>query len=70
MYSPNVDLMDNLLKTIKVYKAMNYLPQIYDDLRLLYYLYNMDILQSLLLAMNEIQKNDPLLSKFNQIGLY
>ncbi|XP_046911846.2 small ribosomal subunit protein mS39 [Dermatophagoides farinae] len=67
MYSPNVDLMDNLLKTIKVYKAMNYLPQIYDDLRLLYYLYNMDILQSLLLAMNEIQKNDPLLSKFNQI---
>lgn len=70
MYSPNVDLMANLLKTIKIYKAINYLPQIYDDIRLLYYIYNMDILQDLLLAMDEIQKSDPLLSKFNQIGRY
>ncbi|KAH9414884.1 Pentatricopeptide repeat domain [Dermatophagoides pteronyssinus] len=67
MYSPNVDLMANLLKTIKIYKAINYLPQIYDDIRLLYYIYNMDILQDLLLAMDEIQQSDPLLSKFNQI---
>lgn len=67
-YSPTFDLMDRILKTIKIYKALNYIPQIWNDLILLGYTNNIDLMQNLLSSMDEATKDEPLLQTFANIG--
>lgn len=69
IYSPNVDLMEQILKTIKIYKALDYIGQIWNDLILCDFTYRMELMQSLLMTMDEIKKDDPLLPTFNNISM-
>ena len=70
IYTPNIDLLEQILKTIKIYKSLDYVAQIYNDIILCGYTNRIELLQSLLLTMDEIKKGDQLLSTFNNLGNY
>lgn len=67
-YTPSIDLVEQILKTIKVYNALKYVPQIFTDLCLFSYMNRMELIESLLSIMNEVKSEDPLLSQFSDIG--
>lgn len=69
IYTPNVDLMQNILMNIKLYKAFNYVPKIYNDICLIGFIYRPEIVNTLLETMNEIKKDDAQLQEFNLLGL-
>ena len=70
IYTPNIDLMEQILKSIKIYKSLDYIAPIWNDLVLCGYANRIEVLQSLLTTMDEIKTGDPQMDTFNNIGIW
>ncbi|KAI7693071.1 Protein PTCD3 -like protein [Sarcoptes scabiei] len=66
-FTPSLELMDNILKNIRLYKGHKYLPDLYEDVCLFHILHRSEIHNELLAIMNDVADNDPLVPKFCQI---
>ncbi|KAH9389686.1 Pentatricopeptide repeat domain [Tyrophagus putrescentiae] len=69
IYTPNIDLIEQILKTIKIYKSLDYVGQIWNDIVLCAYTNRIELLQLLLETMDEIKKGDRNSATFNNIVL-
>lgn len=69
IHTPNFDLLEQILKTLKIYKALDYVPQMWNDIILCAYVGKIDLIQDLLVVMDEVSSEDQILPTFKNIGI-
>lgn len=54
LYTPNIEMIEQVLKLIKIYKATNYIERLWDDIQLAGYGHRMEVVAQLLATMDGI----------------